>query len=103
MRGLLLIGAAIILAMLSASPIFVRPASAKDIQPASVRRDEPFHTTSVAVPNGRLVQKWQPVERAIENELETVSGCAQTSDECSVDGATHPKSRTGIHWIGETQ
>lgn len=103
MRGLLLIGAAIILAMLSASPIFVRPASAKDIQPASVRRDEPFHTTSVAVPNGRLVQKWQPVERAIENELETVSGCAQTSDERSVDGATHPKSRTGIHWIGETQ
>ena len=56
MRGLLLIGAAIILAMLSASSIFVRPASAKDIQPASVRRDEPFHTTSVAVPNGRLAK-----------------------------------------------
>lgn len=87
MRRSLLIGVVIVSAALSATSISARWAAAQNIQPTGVRRDEPFHTTSVAVPNGPLTQKWQPVERAIENELETVSRCSQALDKCSGDGA----------------
>ena len=83
----LLTGVALVCAALSASPIFATPAPAQDIQPASVRRDEPFHTKSILVANGHLTQKWQPVERAIEDELATVSGCSQAENKCSADGA----------------
>ena len=83
----LLIAVAIVLAAVSASPTFLRSAVAKDIHSASIRRDEPFHTKSIVVDNGHLTQKWQPVEHAIQNELETVSGCSQAENKCSSDGA----------------
>jgi len=94
MRTLLPVGATIISAALAVSSISV---AARDVEPVSVRRDEPFHTTSVVVPNRHLTQKWQPVQRAIEEELDAISDCARAPDKCSSDGA-----KKFLHILDET-
>ena len=59
----------------------------QDIKSANVHPDEPFHTRSNVTPEGHLSYKWQPVARAIRDELDIVAACAQAPDKCSSSAA----------------
>lgn len=78
----------LIAAILLPSSISLNWAAAQSVESASVRPDEPFHTRTVGAPiRGHLTQKWQPVERAIDDELKTVAACSAAMDKCSSDAA----------------
>jgi predicted transglutaminase-like cysteine proteinase len=82
-----LVSAILIAAVLSYPSISLKWAAAQNVEPASVRSDEPFHTRTAGTPIGHLMQKWQPVERAIQDELKTVAACSASTDKCSSDAA----------------
>ena len=86
MNKLVLINVALIAAVLSSSSISLNWAAAQNVEPANVRPDEPFHTKT-SVTNGTLTQKWQAVERAIHDELETIAACSEAADKCPSDAA----------------
>jgi predicted transglutaminase-like cysteine proteinase len=75
----------LIAAVLSCSSISLNWATAQNVASASVRTEEPFHTRTAGTPDDRLEQKWQPVERAIEDELKIVAACSAATDRCSSD------------------
>lgn len=77
----------LIAAVLSSLSISRNWEAAQNIESVSVRPDEPFHIRTAATPTGPLMQKWQPVERAIHDELNTVAACSAASDKCSSDAA----------------
>jgi predicted transglutaminase-like cysteine proteinase len=76
-----------LVAVLSYSSNSPNWAAAQNVEPEGVRPDQPFHTTTAGPPIGHLVQKWQPVERAIQDELKTVAACSASTDKCLSDAA----------------
>jgi predicted transglutaminase-like cysteine proteinase len=60
---------------------------AQNAKPASVRRGEPFHRSLVLKHEGSVWKKWQPVARAIGEQLDIVTACAQAPDKCSSGAA----------------
>jgi len=77
----------LIAAVLSSSSISINSTAAQNVESASVRPDEPFHTRTTGTPIGHLAQKWQPVERAIRDELKTVAACSAATNNCTSDAA----------------
>jgi predicted transglutaminase-like cysteine proteinase len=78
----------LIAAGLSCSSISLNWAAGQNVESPSVRPDEPFHTRTAATANAHLTQKWQAVERAVNDELATVAACSKATDKCSSDAAT---------------
>lgn len=87
MRKSALMSVILIAAVSSSSSISLNVAAAQSVESAEVHQDEPFHTRTAGAPIGHLSQKWQPVERAIQDELKTIAACSVAPDKCSSDAA----------------
>ena len=87
MRKSTLTSVLLIALVLLSSSISLNCAAAQNVESASVRLDEPFHTRTAGTQIGHLEQKWQPVERAIQDELKIVAACSVATDKCSSDAA----------------
>jgi predicted transglutaminase-like cysteine proteinase len=77
--------AALIAVILSLS-ISLNSAAARKLESGSGLSNEPFHTRT-GVANGHLTQKWQQVERAIDDELKIVAACSEATGKCSSHAA----------------